>query len=110
MAELEEDIFLDSDDNGKDVDYQPKKKKQKKKGGVMFERKVSICKEMKKWPCIYDITNKEYRNLNSKDAGWNDILSNVNNELDDKISMDEVKSLWKQLCEAARYKFIHILF
>lgn len=84
---------------------QPKKRKRVKKPTKRdqeLEVKLALCEEVRKYPCLYQITSKEYSNKIAKYTIWHKISVVLSDNFEKHITVLEVRKFWDALRESTR--------
>ncbi|KXJ70159.1 hypothetical protein RP20_CCG024602 [Aedes albopictus] len=58
--------------------------------------------EIRQYPCLYQITSKEYLNKFAKDAIWHKISASISSVLKKPVSVPECRKYWDALKESTR--------
>ncbi|XP_058832735.1 uncharacterized protein LOC131690762 [Topomyia yanbarensis] len=106
----QEDVFceeLNQEDILEQENTEPPPKKRKRtfkptKRNYETEIKLALCAEIRKYPCLYQITNKDYSNKIAKDAIWHQISSTVSSSLNRSVTVLECRKHWDALRESTR--------
>lgn len=107
--ELVEDEVEELLEPESEPEHQPKKRKRlgKNKGkttkrDLELEVKLTLCQEIRQYPCLYQITSKEYSNKVAKDAIWHKISASISSVLKKPVSVPECRKYWDALRESTR--------
>lgn len=98
------------DDIDRDPNYEEAPSKQKKKKATAtttkkareYDMKVAVCKSMRQYPPIYQITHKNYSVKPIKDQMWRKISAEVTEAIGRVVPVRECQKLWEALRESTR--------
>ncbi|XP_062548658.1 uncharacterized protein LOC134213536 [Armigeres subalbatus] len=103
-SEIDEEYSQELEEPSEEPQGKKRKRaaKKKSKRDQEIDIKLSICEEIKKYACVYQITNKDYSNKNAKDAAWHQISSNVSARMGRSVKVHECRKYWDALKESTR--------